>query len=156
MLASQDGSRKLIYDSDSFQPQAKGPEDIPILAKAGVEIVQECNASGDVITKLAIFSAIKSANFRELERLVYDYKVGKLVDANSAAGPFPSAANNASFPQQQPLPQSWSYEEVVTMYKIAITNEPKVFSGMTIRDFSEHMNNATHSHRFDAGLNATP
>jgi hypothetical protein len=79
VLKSRDGSRRLVYDADVFIPQANTGEDMQLLRDSAWQIIQL--DPNDVITGTALktaMTALPTPDFKELERVIYNYKVEQL------------------------------------------------------------------------------
>jgi len=76
VLTSDDGAHQLIYEADVFSPQARTPDDIYVLNSAASQIMWKDGE--DVVTCTALRSALKLHDWKELERLIYNYKVAQL------------------------------------------------------------------------------
>ena len=77
VLSSNDGLHHLIYDTDTFAPQAKTQDDIRVLIDASSQIQQ--SDPQDAVTRMTLISCIfPPPDYKRLERVIYDYKVAQL------------------------------------------------------------------------------
>lgn len=77
ILVSNDGSHQLTYDGDKFIPQARTTADIQVLLDNAIKIMQQDPA--DAVTGASLRAAMfPPPDYKEMERVVYNYKVGQL------------------------------------------------------------------------------
>ena len=74
ILATDDGTRKLIYDCSNFRPQVETGEQRQLLSQASVQIIRHASAHQRVVSAQAIRDAYKAKDWRRLEQLVVEYR----------------------------------------------------------------------------------
>src|SRR5271166_6226832 len=77
VLVSQDGAHQLVYNADDFIPQARTTDDVRVLIDTAFQIMRE--DPKDAVTGASLRAAIcPPPDYRQLERVIYTYKVAQL------------------------------------------------------------------------------
>jgi hypothetical protein len=74
VLQSKDGSRKLLYDGNNFQPQVQTAEDIAILIGVASETLSDAASNHAVMTMKEISDGLARRDWRTVEREVVMYR----------------------------------------------------------------------------------
>jgi len=134
VLTSQDGSRQLVYDSDVFSPQAKTTEDIRVLMDTAAQIWQQ--DPNDVVTGASLRAALfPPPDYKELERIIYNYKVAQLKPKSET---------------RQPL----TISNVFELYRNALKQNPDL--EMNVQEFSHYSQTNQSEFDFAEGIRYSP
>jgi len=75
VLSDATGSRTLVYDyGKGFIPQARVPDDLPVLVHSMQLVLSEASKEKDFLTVKALQAAVSEQDFRTIERTVVEYR----------------------------------------------------------------------------------
>jgi hypothetical protein len=75
VLSDKDGTRTLTYEyGKGFIPQAKVPDDVPVLIYSMNVVMSEAYTEKDILTAQTLQKAIKEKDFRTIERTVVEFR----------------------------------------------------------------------------------
>ena len=82
VLSDQTGTRTLVYEyGRGFIPQAKVPEDVPVLVHSMQLTMADALKENDVLTAKTLQTAVKEHDFRTIERTVVEFRFRQIQKA---------------------------------------------------------------------------
>ena len=80
ILATDDGTKRLVYDCDNFRPQVESAEQLQILMAACRQTGQHAYDHQRIVTRQELNEAVKARDWRRLERLIVEYRCAHRAD----------------------------------------------------------------------------
>ena len=82
VLSDETGSRTLVYEyGKGFIPQARVPEDVPVLIHSMQTTMADALKENDILTAKALQTAVKEHDFRTIERTVVEFRFRQIQKA---------------------------------------------------------------------------
>jgi hypothetical protein len=79
VLSDETGSRTLVYQfGKGFIPQARVPDDVPVLIHSGVQAISDAVKENDFLTVQTLQRALKENDFRSVERATVEFRFRQL------------------------------------------------------------------------------
>jgi hypothetical protein len=74
VLATDDGTKRLIYDCPNFRPQVESAEQLQVLGAAYGQTVRHASEHQHFVTAQALMDAYKAGDWRRVEQLIVEYR----------------------------------------------------------------------------------